>query len=827
MKSYLSLAFKELKAQKVMAVLILIAVILSSMMTAAMGNSLGILQNMRIQQAASLNGDRYATFHQLTEEQRKKLQEDSRLIEVGSVISVGSIRLEKSSLTLYMREYLDNALDAYPSISKLKEGNLPEQPYEIALPQNALSYLGKELKPGDTITLEGEVSRMDGSIPPYEYAAEFLITGILESNYIGYSTGSLNAVVGEGTASDLLPEAYELYSTDFKTRDKIQFQKIVYELAESLSVEKSNIQYNWILLDALKIPYEEKGASDTDTGFSFMTIACVMVGALVLLAAGLVIYNILKIAVTKRIKEYGTLRAMGSTKLQIYKLVTLQLLILCGIGIPIGLLAGSLSAKGILKAATGVLNPDLFLADSTKILHSMISHIRFGDLSVYLVSSLVTLFFGIFAAFPAAHYASCVSPTVAIAGQKVSIKRHGRKAKKIHNFEAYYARLNLKRGRGRTMITILSLVMSITVFVALQSFTMLLDTSKSVKDMHTGDYAITNETVGISPESVDIIQESGWVENLATAKLTVYTQDEKGKLPITLDFQLQSWETFQVAAIDDARLTSWVPGLSEEEQKELIQGSACIVKNPIPFVYEEKVIETTNFQYGDKITVNGKELRVVGIANGAVTINNEGFQNGIQIIVNNKNYEQITGNQYYGEVYPTLKKSVDTEVFETWLENWTKKNAGSHWLSYQQTSAQLEESFEQIKMLCWGLIFFIGLIGVLNIINTVYSNLHTRISEIGMQRAIGMSVGSLYKTFFWEGAYYGIIASVAGGFLGYICTLFIQAAVTDSLNLVKIPFVSIAQAAVLAICACLLATAIPLRSIAKMSIVKSISQLLF
>lgn len=827
MKSYLSLAFKELKAQKVMAVLILIAVILSSMMTAAMGNSLGILQTMRIQQAASLNGDRYATFHQLTEEQRKKLQEDSRLIEVGSVISVGSIRLEKSSLTLYMREYLDNALDAYPSISKLKEGNLPEQPYEIALPQNALSYLGKELKPGDTITLEGEVSRMDGSIPPYEYAAEFLITGILESNYIGYSTGSLNAVVGEGTASDLLPEAYELYSTDFKTRDKIQFQKIVYELAESLSVEKSNIQYNWILLDALKIPYEEKGASDTDTGFSFMTIACVMVGALVLLAAGLVIYNILKIAVTKRIKEYGTLRAMGSTKLQIYKLVTLQLLILCGIGIPIGLLAGSLSAKGILKAATGVLNPDLFLADSTKILHSMISHTRFGDLSVYLVSSLVTLFFGIFAAFPAAHYASCVSPTVAIAGQKVSIKRHGRKAKKIHNFEAYYARLNLKRGRGRTMITILSLVMSIAVFVALQSFTMLLDTSKSVKDMHTGDYAITNETVGISPESVDIIQESGWVENLATAKLTVYTQDEKGKLPITLDFQLQSWETFQVAAIDDARLTSWVPGLSEEEQKELIQGSACIVKNPIPFVYEEEVIETTNFQYGDKITVNGKELRVVGIANGAVTINNEGFQNGIQIIVNNKNYEQITGNQYYGEVYPTLKKSVDTEAFETWLENWTKKNAGSHWLSYQQTSAQLEESFEQIKMLCWGLIFFIGLIGVLNIINTVYSNLHTRISEIGMQRAIGMSVGSLYKTFLWEGAYYGMIASVAGGFLGYICTLFIQAAVTDSLNLVKIPFVSIAQAAVLAICACLLATAIPLRSIAKMSIVKSISQLLF
>lgn len=48
MKSYLSLAFRELKAQKVMASLILIAVILSCIMTTAIGQSLGILQTMRI-----------------------------------------------------------------------------------------------------------------------------------------------------------------------------------------------------------------------------------------------------------------------------------------------------------------------------------------------------------------------------------------------------------------------------------------------------------------------------------------------------------------------------------------------------------------------------------------------------------------------------------------------------------------------------------------------------------------------------------------------------------------------------------------------------------
>lgn len=138
MKSYLSLAYKELKAQKVMAVLILIAVILSSSMTTALGQSLAVLQAMRTEQAASLNGDRYATFHQITEEQMLQLENDSRLYDVGSLINVGYTRLGNSGLTLYAREYLGDALDAYPSINKLTEGRLPAAPSEIALPGNAL-----------------------------------------------------------------------------------------------------------------------------------------------------------------------------------------------------------------------------------------------------------------------------------------------------------------------------------------------------------------------------------------------------------------------------------------------------------------------------------------------------------------------------------------------------------------------------------------------------------------------------------------------------------------------------------------------------------------
>ena len=91
-----------------------------------------------------------------------------------------------------------------------------------------------------------------------------------------------------------------------------------------------------------------------------------------------------------------------------------------------------------------------------------------------------------------------------------------------------------------------------------------------------------------------------------------------------------------------------------------------------------------------------------------------------------------------------------------------------------------------------------------------------------MQRAIGMSTGSLFKVFLWEGAYYGMIAAVIGSIAGYICTIFVEAAISDELRLVALPVLPMLEAAVLAIAACLLATCIPLRRISRLSIVDSI-----
>lgn len=129
-----------------------------------------------------------------------------------------------------------------------------------------------------------------------------------------------------------------------------------------------------------------------------------------------------------------------------------------------------LSARGILEAATGLVSPELFLVQDSSELKTLIAENSSLNGTLLILSGAITLAFALFAALPAARSAARVSPIMAMSGTNLKIRRRKRKAKKIHNFEAYYARLNLKRNKGRTAITILSLVMSITVLLHCKVF---------------------------------------------------------------------------------------------------------------------------------------------------------------------------------------------------------------------------------------------------------------------------------------------------------------------------------------------------------------------
>ena len=829
MKRYSALAWRELLAQRVTSVLILLAIVLSTMMTAVIGQSAGVLSAMRQQQAIAIGGDRHAGLVQMDREQLAALQSDPRLSFVGSFVVLGNAKLD-NTLSLGLSEFQEDVKAVYPSISAIKEGRLPQAPMEIALPEDVLEYLGFSGRLGETLSLPLSKALRHGVMTQsHDFTTDLTLVGITRSNYMSYAAGVVNGIVGPGTAEALLPEEYFYYNVDIKVADKGAFQSTMDSLVSALNIPQLDTTYNIPYLDALGIRYDSKAADvmdASDEGFSYLLAAGILVGVLLLLAAGLVIYNILKIAVSRQMTQYGILRAMGAEKGQLYFLVIAQILSLCALGIPLGLLLGSLSAKGILTAATGLLSPEIFLARDAGELDRLIAENSGGKGLFLLASAAITLLFALAAALPAARYAARVAPTVAISGTQVKIRRRNRKEKRIRNFEAFYARLNLRRSRGRTAITVLSLVMSVTVFIALQSAVGLLDASGGGVAEHYGDYSITNEAVGFSPQEYQALESDPQVAELTAMQFSLYEQGADGCLDgINFGLSLQPAETFQVVGLNDSYWDKVFSRLPLELLEKLKAGEGCMVRNPIPLNFQGQDIPRTNIPVGETITVADRKLEVLYTLDGYdgyLSVGNNGFVNGVQVIVNEELYTALTGKSAYHELLPALVEGVDREDFDAVVEALARRTPGTLWLSYEDTDRQLAESFAQIRLLAWGLILFVALIGLLNIINTVYTSIHTRVAEIGMQRAIGMSAGSLYRVFLWEGAYYGMIASVIGGIAGYLCTISVEAATTDTLRLVAVPVVPILEASGLAIAACLLATCVPLRKIRRMSIVGAI-----
>ena len=818
MKNYLSLSIKELKSQKLMTTFIIIAIVLSTIMTTVVGQSIGILQNLRIEQARSFNGDRHVSFHQLTKNQVDDIKKDDRVYQAGTSITIGSSKIKDSGISVLVKEYDKTGLSNYPKLMKLKSGHLPKDKNEIALDENTLKLMGIKPRLGVTIPMNLDISLLNDTIPPYNYTANFKLSGILEDDYTGYVSGIVNGIVGKGTSENLLPKRYILSSLDFKIKQQEKFQEIVNQLAKKINLSHNSIQYNWIYLNALKIQFEKDENSSNSDGISMIILVSLFVALLVLLASGLVIYNILKISVTKKIKEYGCLRAIGAEPNQIYKIVILQILILCTVAIPIGAVIGIISSKGITGMVTNILNPDILLANDNKEITELIHKNTTAYMFPLVLSTNVSLIFSFISALPSAIYASHVSPKIAMAGSTTKIKRKIKREKTIKNFERHLAWLNLKRNKGRTIITILSLFMSITVFVALSEFSNVLDVSRSVSNLKEGDFSLTNEVSGFDKSTLDKIAK---MKNVNRTSFIKYSEYKQGEIDTDIYFD-NSGEMLKIIGIDEQTLKDLMPSITDSILEDFKNGSICFIKNPIAISTPGVKTRHTNLKPKDSITINKKQLDIYSTVDKMFFLQGNGWINGVDVIVYDSIYNTLTNKNKFNQINIYAKDKSKLEQIRLSIEQICENNPGSHWISYIESDKQLKESFKQIEFLAWAVILFVGLIGTLNIINTTHTNINTRTNEIGVKRAIGMSNSSLYKMFLWEGVYYGIFAAIFGSIAGYASAIIINMATIEKLDFTNIPITSILQATIISVLACIIATLIPLRKVKKMNIIDCI-----
>lgn len=213
------------------------------------------------------------------------------------------------------------------------------------------------------------------------------------------------------------------------------------------------------------------GASDNALIVTLYSIAGLLV-ALVAFGSISLIYNSFAISVSERTRQFGILRSIGATKKQVRAMVRYEALLLGFAGIGLGLVLG-LAGIGV---TLWIISPMLarMMSDASSAagvrMRLVISPVMLG------ISALVCLLTTLLSARIPARRAVKIDPISAIRQSndvKLSVRevKTSRLTQKLFGFEGTMASKNFKRNRKRYRATVLSLFLSIVLFISASSLT--------------------------------------------------------------------------------------------------------------------------------------------------------------------------------------------------------------------------------------------------------------------------------------------------------------------------------------------------------------------
>ena len=347
----------------------------------------------------------------------------------------------------------------------LTAGRMPENEREIILPDRYAEQVAR-VRVGDTLTLSVGQRTLNGepiaAHKEYEENEEltdcreltYTVVGIFEKLDTvidnGYSPSYIALTAGEATGPA---------TVFFTLKHPARFYSV---MKDNLN---AGIGYDWVAHSDL-LAYS---GSFRNGGLTRMMYGLVTV-LVVLIAFGSIslIYNSFSISVSERTRQFGILKSVGATKKQIRGTVLYEALVLCGIAIPLG--------AGVGCAGIGI---TLYcLRDSFRLILSETSDVQMKLVVSWVglgIAALLCLAIALISAWIPARRALSVSPIQAIR-QSTDIKISRREVKtsrltqKLFGFEGMMASKNFKRNRKRYRSTVVSLFLSVTLFISAAAF---------------------------------------------------------------------------------------------------------------------------------------------------------------------------------------------------------------------------------------------------------------------------------------------------------------------------------------------------------------------
>lgn len=182
---------------------------------------------------------------------------------------------------------------------------------------------------------------------------------------------------------------------------------------------------------------------------SILLIICVV--AIVFFAAFLLIYNIFSISLAQDMRTFGLLRVIGTTHRQMKKLTYVQIILIGCVALPIGLLLGYFIGFKFLSP--------VFMSLSGTILPY-----RFSAWIV-LISAGLTLFTLFFSALRPLKRIKKMTPVQSVSAEPEEDCNQKERRREIYASPRSLALAGIRRSRGRMLITSLSAMVSVLLFV--------------------------------------------------------------------------------------------------------------------------------------------------------------------------------------------------------------------------------------------------------------------------------------------------------------------------------------------------------------------------
>ena len=484
------------------------------------------------------------------------------------------------------------------------------------------------------------------------------------------------------------------------------------------------------------------------------------------------IRNSFAISTTEKIKMYGMLSSVGTTKKQIKKSVLYEALILSLIGIPIGIIIGFLFAIILLKVANQLVGS--FLLDGNKFI--------FKTSPVAIILSIILEFVTVYlSAISSAKKASKVSPIENLKNvNEITLNKDNLKTpkfiKKIFGVGGVIAYKNLKRSKKKYRTTIVSLTISIFIFIAMSSFVSYMQ-DMSNKYINTFKYNIE-----ISSDNNISKEDTKKILNLGNIKEShiIYSLPKTSLITITDESKFNK--------VNDQIDKIYLPviGLDQNTYNDYlleVGGSVTNKKSGILYDYhliDNKEYRTYKYHKGDTIKgtldYNNEEFEIT--LNEVTKNNTIGFE-GIQIntgllLVNINDYQELPFN-----VERILITTDNAYQFErTFNGEFKNMNCDNYTKEYEEQKALALT----ISIFLYGFIILITLIGITNIFNTITSNIELRQKEFAMLKSIGMTKKEFNRIINLETIFYSSKSLISGIILGLIGVFFINKAFSMKLE---------------------------------------------